>query len=54
VHRGRVHTWDGKQWSYTSDWYEADQKVIRPLVNASAKAYAGEKKLPVIPCAKAG
>jgi branched-chain amino acid transport system substrate-binding protein len=53
VHRGRVHTWDGKQWSYTSDWYEADQKVIRPLVNASAKAYAAEKKLPVIPCAKA-
>ena len=53
VHRGRVHTWDGKQWSYTSEWYEADQKVIRPLVNASAKAYAGEKKLPVHDCAKA-
>ena len=53
VHRGRVHTWDGKAWSYTSDWYEADQKVIRPLVNTSAKAYAGEKKLPVNECAKA-
>jgi branched-chain amino acid transport system substrate-binding protein len=53
VHRGRIHTWDGKEWSYTSDWYEADQKVIRPLVEASANAYASEKKLPNHECAKA-
>ena len=45
VHRGRVHTWDGKDWSYTSDWYSADYKVIQPLVDSSAKAYASEKKL---------
>ena len=45
VHRGRVHTWDGKDWSYTSDWYSADYKVIQPLVDSSAKTYASEKKL---------
>jgi branched-chain amino acid transport system substrate-binding protein len=52
VHRGRVHTWDGKQWSYTSDWYEADMKVIRPLVDVSAKAYAAEKKITPRDCSK--
>jgi branched-chain amino acid transport system substrate-binding protein len=52
VHRGRVHTWDGKQWSYTSDWLEADMKVIRPLVAASAKAYAAEKKITPRDCSK--
>ena len=46
VHRGRVHTWDGKDWSYTSDWYQADYKVIQPLVDSSAKAYSGEKRIP--------
>ena len=30
VARGRIHTWDGKEWSYTSDWYEADQQVPAP------------------------
>ena len=46
VHRGRVHTWDGKDWSYTSDWYQADYKVLQPLIDSSAKAYAGEKRIP--------
>jgi branched-chain amino acid transport system substrate-binding protein len=52
VARGRIHTWDGKEWSYTSDWYEADQKFLRPLIEASAKAYAAEKKLTPRDCSK--
>jgi len=52
VHRGRIHTWDGKQWSYTSEWIDADQKVIRPLIEASAKAYAAEKKITPRDCSK--
>lgn len=52
VHRGRVHTWDGTQWSYTSDMYEADYKVLRPLVTASAKKYAEEKKITPRDCSK--
>jgi branched-chain amino acid transport system substrate-binding protein len=52
VHRGRVHTWDGKQWSYTSDWLEADYKVLRPMIDASAKAYAAEKKITPRDCSK--
>jgi branched-chain amino acid transport system substrate-binding protein len=52
VHRGRVHTWDGSQWSYTSDTYEADYKLLRPLVQASAKKYADEKKITPRDCSK--
>ena len=52
VHRGRIHTWDGKNWSYTSDWIEADQKFLRPMIEASAKAYAAEKKITPRDCTK--
>jgi branched-chain amino acid transport system substrate-binding protein len=41
----RVHTWDGSKFVWSSDWIEADDQVIRPLVRASADKYAAEKKL---------
>ena len=41
----RVHTWDGAKWNFTSDWYEADNAIIKPLVKASADKYLAEKKL---------
>ena len=41
----RVHTWDGKKFTWSSDWLQADEQIIRPLVKASADKYAGEKKL---------
>ena len=44
--------WDGNQWSYTSDWYEADSKFLRPLIDAAAKAYAAEKKITPRDCSK--
>ena len=52
AHYGRVHTWDGKQWNFSSDWYEADQQIIRPMITKSANAYLAEKKLPRRDCAK--
>ena len=52
VRKGRVHTWDGTTWSYTSDWYEADSKFLRPLIDAQAKAYAAEKKITPRDCSK--
>src|SRR6476646_5111380 len=51
-HKARIHTWDGKQWSYTSDVYEADQKLLRPMIEASAKKYADEKKITPRDCSK--
>lgn len=53
VRKARIHTWDGKDWSYTSDWLEADLKILRPMVEASAKAYASEKKITPRDCSKA-
>ena len=50
--KARIHTWDGEKWSYTSDWYEADNKFLRPMIESSAKAYAAEKKIPQRDCAK--
>src|SRR3954463_1432658 len=37
LHKARVHTWDGAHWSYTSDTYEADQKLLRPMIDSSAR-----------------
>src|SRR5207247_3179956 len=35
-HRGavwaRIHTWDGKKWNFTSDWYQSDDQVIKPMI----------------------
>ncbi|MCM5682082.1 ABC transporter substrate-binding protein [Schlegelella sp. S2-27] len=41
----RIHTWDGAKWNFTSDWYQADEQILKPMVKAAADKYAGEKKL---------
>ncbi|WP_396432942.1 ABC transporter substrate-binding protein [Limnohabitans sp.] len=41
----RVHTWDGSKFVWASDWLQADEQIIKPLVKASADKYAAEKKL---------
>ncbi|MDP3084700.1 MAG: ABC transporter substrate-binding protein [Rubrivivax sp.] len=41
----RVHTWDGAKFVWASDWLQADDQIIKPMVKQSAERYAGEKKL---------
>lgn len=41
----RVHAWDGAKWNFTSDWLQADEQIIKPMVKAAADKYAAEKKL---------
>jgi branched-chain amino acid transport system substrate-binding protein len=41
----RVHTWDGAKWGFSSDWYEADNAILKPMVKASADKYMTEKKI---------
>ncbi|HEX4858433.1 MAG TPA: ABC transporter substrate-binding protein [Usitatibacteraceae bacterium] len=48
----RIHTWDGKSWSYTSEWYQSDAKFLQPLIKASAAKYAAEKKITPRDCSK--
>jgi branched-chain amino acid transport system substrate-binding protein len=48
-HRGasnaRLHTWDGSKWVFSSDWIEADQSIIKPMIKSAADKYAAEKKI---------
>lgn len=39
----RFLQWTDGAWSSASDWIETDQSIVRPMVEASAAAYAGEK-----------
>ncbi|MBL8372119.1 MAG: ABC transporter substrate-binding protein [Burkholderiaceae bacterium] len=41
----RIHTWDGTKWVFSSDWYQGDEQIIKPMVKAAADKYAAEKKL---------
>jgi branched-chain amino acid transport system substrate-binding protein len=41
----RVHTWDGAKFTWASDWLQADDAIIRPLVRESAARFAAEKKI---------
>ena len=41
----RIHTWDGTKWVFSSDWLQADEQIIKPMVKAAADKYAAEKKL---------
>jgi len=41
----RIHTWDGAKWNFSSDWYEADSQILRPMIRTAADKYAAEKKL---------
>jgi branched-chain amino acid transport system substrate-binding protein len=41
----RVHQWDGAKWNFSSDWYQSDDKVLRPMVMLASGKYAEEKKL---------
>lgn len=50
--KARIHTWDGKEWKFSSDWYEANYAMLRPMKEAAAKKYADEKKIEQRDCAK--
>ncbi len=41
----RIHTWDGAKFAWSSDWYQADEQILKPMVKAAADKYAAEKKL---------
>ncbi len=41
----RVHTWDGTKWGFSSDWLQADEQILKPMIRAAADKYAADKKL---------
>ena len=42
----RIETWDGSKWQMTSDFMQADEQIIKPMVRQAAQKYASEKKIP--------
>jgi branched-chain amino acid transport system substrate-binding protein len=51
VRMARLQQWDGKQWNFISDWYEADMQIIKPMIKAAALKYVTDKKLTMRSCA---
>jgi branched-chain amino acid transport system substrate-binding protein len=41
----RVQTWDGGKWNFTSDFMQADDQIIKPMVKAGAEKYLADKKM---------
>jgi branched-chain amino acid transport system substrate-binding protein len=41
----RVHTWDGAKWNFSSDFMQADEQIINPMVKAGADKYLADKKM---------
>ena len=41
----RIQDWDGSKWAPSSDWYQADEQILKPMMKAAADKYAAEKKL---------
>jgi branched-chain amino acid transport system substrate-binding protein len=39
----RFTQWDGEKWTSVSDWIATDKDLVRPMIEASAAAYAKEK-----------
>jgi branched-chain amino acid transport system substrate-binding protein len=41
----RIQTWDGSKWGMTSDFMQADEQIIKPMVKTAADKYVADKKL---------
>jgi branched-chain amino acid transport system substrate-binding protein len=48
----KFQQWDGKQWKVITDWIASDQKIVRPMIEASAAQYAKEKGITPRDCSK--
>ena len=41
----RVQTWDGKKWNFSSDFIQADEQILKPMIKAGADKYLADKKM---------
>ncbi|MBI4988634.1 MAG: ABC transporter substrate-binding protein [Rhodocyclales bacterium] len=48
----KFQQWDGKQWKVITDWIDADQKLVRGMIEESAAKYAKEKGITPRDCSK--
>jgi branched-chain amino acid transport system substrate-binding protein len=48
----KFQQWDGQRWKVITDWIPSDQKLVRPMIEASAAQYAKEKGITPRDCSK--
>lgn len=48
----RFQQWDGEKWVLVSDWVAADRALLRPIIEASARKYAEERRIAIRDCSK--
>ena len=41
----RIETWNGSKWEITSDYFDADSQIIKPMIKSGADKYLADKKL---------
>jgi len=41
----RIETWDGKKWDISSDYIEADEQILKPMIKVGAEKYLADKKM---------
>ena len=41
----RVQTWDGGKWNFTSDFIQADEQILKPMIKTGADKYLADKKM---------
>ena len=52
THAIRIQQWDGKKFSFVSDWIMPLKEVVRPMIEASAAQYGKEKGITPRSCAR--
>jgi branched-chain amino acid transport system substrate-binding protein len=41
----RVQTWNGSKWEFSSDFIQADEQILKPMIKAGADKYLADKKM---------
>jgi branched-chain amino acid transport system substrate-binding protein len=41
----RVQTWTGSKWEFSSDFIQADEQILKPMIKAGADKYLADKKM---------
>ena len=44
-HSARIQTWDGAKWNMSTDFIQADESILKPMVKVAADKYLADKKL---------
>ncbi|MFZ4478739.1 MAG: ABC transporter substrate-binding protein [Rhodoferax sp.] len=41
----RIQDWNGSKWNPSSDWYQADEQILKPMIKEGGEKYLADKKM---------